>query len=177
MTYNRLLHLYQQTGSIPPCQFTSAQLETVLRSVDAYAAQYFADFTNAISNALGQRAAGVCSPKSAGSSATSAGSAVRYPPLRLGPVTAATGAGVPEPIVILAVLGGLLALLGAIGWAARLRGWDAPWASEWSHAWNEAGYRIGGAWDELADRRRSPRRRACASQAGASQARLIPRPL
>jgi hypothetical protein len=46
---------------IPPCQFTSVQLEAALKGVDTDGAQYFADFTQAIQAALTSRAAEECS--------------------------------------------------------------------------------------------------------------------
>ncbi len=149
--YNRVLHVYQKSGgSIPPCEFTSTQLEAVLKSADTYENQYFADFGNAINNALSQRASGSCSPAS-GSRPAALG---HEAPIKPGPVTAATGASVPAPIVLLAALGGLLLLVAAGGGLARARGWDPAWAATWRHAWREAEYRIGGGWSGLSDRLR-----------------------
>ena len=158
-TYNRLLNVYEQTGSIPPCSFSSAQLEGVLKSADTYAAQYFADFTNAIKNALAQRAAGTCSPRNAAGVPV----APRNTRLALPHVPAATSAGVPLPILLLAVIGGVLLLLcgGAAVW--MLTGSEPRWAPAWRQSWNEAEDRVGGGWSALVDRlrgRRSPRRRA-----------------
>jgi hypothetical protein len=72
-------------------------------------------------------------------------------------VTAATGAGVPAPIVILAVLALVLLVFGAVSWVVHL-GWDPPWAETWDHAWNEAWYRVTGRWSARG-RRFRPRRR------------------
>jgi hypothetical protein len=148
--YSRVLHVYQTSGgTIPACEFTSSQLESVLKSSDTYENQYFADFGNAINNALSQRASGACtsSPQTA-----AAGPVHAEPPLKLGPVTAATGASVPAPIVLLAALGGLLLVVAAVGGLARARGWDPAWAATWRHGWSEAEYRIGGGWESVRDR-------------------------
>lgn len=152
-TYNRLLHSYQQTGSIPACSFTSAQLESVLKSADTYAAQYFADFTNSISTALAQRAAGECSSQHGTALPTTAENAR----LALPHVPAATGAGVPLPIVLLAVIGAALLLIAAAVGASRLTGWEPEWAAPWRQSWNEAEYRISGGWLALRDRLRRRR--------------------
>lgn len=151
-TYSQLLQIYQTKGSIPPCTFTTAQLEGVLKSVDTYGAQYFADFTNAINAALAQRAAGACAPRQTTTGAVQLASPAVNGRLPGGPVPAASGAGVPAPIVVLAVFAGLFLLVAAIGGAARLLGWDPAWAVAWRHSWNEAEYRIGGGWLALRDR-------------------------
>jgi hypothetical protein len=58
---------------------------------------------------------------------------------------------VPAPIVLLAVLGGLLLLAGGAAAAMRLSGWEPAWAGAWRHAWSEAEYRLGGTWLEFVD--------------------------
>ena len=63
--YSQVLRTYQAHGSIPPCQFTSAQLSAALKGIDTYGAQYFADFTDAVQAALAERASGGCIPGSA----------------------------------------------------------------------------------------------------------------
>lgn len=153
--YTRALHAYQANGgTIPPCKFTSAQLESVLKGADTYENQYFADFSNALNTALSQRAAGACG-QVAGSQAAAISQARHGPPLKLGPVTAATGASVPAPIVLLASIAGVLLAVLGVGWVARSRGWDPAWAATWRHAWDEAEYRVGGGWANLVDRLRS----------------------
>ncbi len=149
-TYNRLLNVYEQTGSIPPCSFSSAQLDGVLKGADTYAAQYFADFTNAISTALAERAGGACSPRRGGAVGVNAGD-VR---LALPHVPAATGAGVPLPIVLLAIIGAAALVLAAAVLVIRLTGWEPGWAPAWRHSWDEAEYRIAGGWLALVDRLR-----------------------
>lgn len=149
-TYSRLLNVYQQTGAIPPCSFTSAQLEGVLKGVDTYAAQYFADFTNAVSSALAARASGECSRVHAAITTVGSGNAR----LTLPRVPAATSAGVPLPLVLLAVIGGALLVVAAAAMALRLTGWEPGWAPAWRHSWDEAEYRLAGGWLALRDRLR-----------------------
>jgi hypothetical protein len=73
-------------------------------------------------------------------------------------VTAATGSGIPAPIVVLALGAAVLALgAGAAGFG-RLRGWDPLWLADWRHASAEAGFRVGSAWTQLVDRVRPGRR-------------------
>lgn len=69
-----------------------------------------------------------------------------------GPVPAESGAGVPAPIVALAVFAGLFLLAAAVGGVARLFGWSPAWAIAWRHSWKEAEYRITGGWLSLRDR-------------------------
>ncbi|MGI8430333.1 MAG: hypothetical protein ACR2OB_13775 [Solirubrobacteraceae bacterium] len=170
--YSEVLRAYQSHGMIPPCAFSSQQLERTLKNVDTYNAQYDADFPIAIQNALTARGSGTCStspstaagaapaPPSgggappAGGSARSAGGGA---PVPLVPVTLATNAALPAPMVLLAVFAAALALLGGSLALARARGWNPGWVLQWGHAWSEAGYRLGGAWGELRDR--LPRRR------------------
>jgi hypothetical protein len=110
--YQQVLHVYEREGSIPPCQFTAAQLQTALSGVDTYGAQYFADFTQAVQAALTSRAGGACSVSAARGPATriQASGPVAPPPAVA--LTASTSAGVPWPLAVLgglAVAGSLLA--------------------------------------------------------------------
>jgi hypothetical protein len=154
--YSQVLRSYQQRGTIPPCKFSTSQLSNALKGVNLYGAQYFADFTAAIQNALSARAGGSCLTKpaagSAGSSGPSAGTNLRLPP---GNVTAPTQAGVPAPILLLVGLGAAIGLIAAATAVARRRGWEPvvlPW---WRHLWQESGYRAGGVWAEFVDWLRS----------------------
>jgi hypothetical protein len=52
----------------------------------------------------------------------------------------------------MAVLAGLFALIGGGTALSRARGWDPAWAAAMRHSLGEAGYRLGGAWEELRDR-------------------------
>ena len=148
--YPQVLHVYQTHGSIPPCQFTSQQLNAALKGVDTYGQQYYADFITAIQTALEARASGVCSgaqPAGGGASGRGPGQ-TRLPPS----VTSSTSGGVPAPIVLLAVVGGALALAAALAAVGRERGWEA-WAG-WRHGVAEATYRAGDSWAALVDRLR-----------------------
>src|SRR5579859_224869 len=73
--YREVLSIYEAEGSIPPCQFSSPQLEAALRGEDAYGAQYFADFTDAIQSALAQRASGACTRRGQVAARSQAGGA------------------------------------------------------------------------------------------------------
>jgi hypothetical protein len=146
--YLAVLRAYEKWGKVPACAFSSQELNTALKGVDVYQAQYEADFTDAINQALTAQGAGVCDKTPAGSAVTpTAGSGT----LPGGSVPAPTGSGVPAPILILAVLGALLALATAFVGVWRRRGWDPRWAAAIRHSWGEAGYRAGGTWGEFVD--------------------------
>ena len=153
--YADVLRVYQAGGSIPPCRFSSSELATALKGIDTYGQQYFADFTQAVQSALAQRASGACTPGQAARLRASGIGAPRTP--LPASVTAATDAGVPVPILAMAALGILLALIAGLGALARSFGWDPQWAAAWRHAWGEASYRVGGGLDEFADWWRSGR--------------------
>jgi hypothetical protein len=162
--YTQVLHVYQTRGSIPSCEFSSAQLAAALHGVDTYGAQYFADFTTAIQGALAARASGACAggaghaggaaPAGASSSAGTGG-AQRGAAVRPGPVTSVSNANLPAPLILLGALAALLALVGTGATVARLRGWDPAWAAGFRHSWGEAGFRVAGAWSEFVDWLRS----------------------
>lgn len=110
--YARVLKAYENHGGVSPCQFSSQQLETALKGINTYGAQYFADFTNAVQNALAARASGVCA--SGGTAArVAAGAAPDRTPLKLGPLTPGTSSGLPLPLLLMAVFAGVAALVGA----------------------------------------------------------------
>jgi hypothetical protein len=148
--YSDVLKTYQLKGSIPPCQYSSKVLNSALKGVDTYGAQYFADFTNAIQTALDNRASGSCAPRS---------SLGGFGPTTRGPVgtaslrslTAPTTAAFPAVILLLALLAGVAVLATAAGAIVVARGWDPAPAAVWRHAWQEAGYRFGGTWAEFRD--------------------------
>ena len=145
--YTQVLQTYETNATVPPCQFSSQQLESALKGVNTYGQQYFADFTAAVETALDQRASGACAPAERGAH-PAAQSHASVPPLRPGPVTAATGASLPAPILLMAALAAVLALVGALAAVWWWRGWDPRWAARWRHAWSEAGHRSrGGAMD------------------------------
>jgi hypothetical protein len=147
--YTQVLHAYETHGSVPPCQFTSSQLQSALKGIDTYGAQYFADFTNAVQSALAARASGSCAPATTPSSPAAAPTPT--PPLKLGPVTAATGASLPAPILLLALFGALLVLGGGIASLAWWRGWSPRWARSSARRWDEAGSRAQGVWADVED--------------------------
>ncbi len=140
--YTQVLRAYEANGSVPPCQFTSQQLETALKGINTYGAQYFADFTAAVQTALSARASGACLPQS---KVGGGGAPVGGPDtgVTLGPLTAATDAGIPLPILAMAVLGALLGVLGIIALTTRGRRprphprkpGDGP-----PHRWTELGH-------------------------------------
>ena len=134
--YQSVVKVYEREGQIPACQFSSGQLERALGGVDTYGAQYFADFTQAIQSALSSRAAGACSADGAPGRGPGAGRhraagrgprphralpAAQQPLAHFPALTAATSAGVPAPLVGLAILAGAGALLGIGNAAWRLR--------------------------------------------------------
>ncbi len=140
--------VYQSTGTIPPCEFSAAQLSNALHRIDTFDAVYFADFPNAIKAALASRAGGACSRSRIGAAPSSVADA----PLPDLPVTAATNGSIPLPMVLLA----LIAALGALGAGGTwlLRRSDPAWAASARHSVAEAGYRLGGVWAELKRSRR-----------------------
>lgn len=144
--YSQVLAAYQANGSVPPCQFTSAQLQQALKGVDTYGEQYFADFTNAVQTALAARASGACSP---GSRVRAPGVAAPGSGFTAPGVTAPTASGVPAPIAVLAALTLALAAAGAVVLLGRSRGWDPRWMAWLRHAAGEAAYRAGSRRDRL----------------------------
>jgi hypothetical protein len=153
--YTRIFNDYSSSGAVSPCAFTAAELNTALKSVDLYQQAYSSDFPNAIERALANRASGVCTNGGATTASITAGSIGA--PLKLGPLTAATDAPLPAPIVILAALAGLFALLAAGAAVIRSRGWDPRWGPAARQSLGEAGYRIEGALQGRSDRRRRRR--------------------
>jgi hypothetical protein len=151
---NRVQHAYEARGVINPCQFTSQELSSALKSIDTYGAQYFADFSNAVQSALDARATGACSAPN-GAATTHRSPSKPLAPVHVGSATAATNADVPAPLLLLAMVALLAALTGglvALGW---WRGWSAAWAGPWRHLWSEAGFRLEGSWLEFRDWLRS----------------------
>lgn len=148
--YSQVLQTYQATGSIPACRFSSTQLAAALRGIDTYGQQYFADFTDAVQNALAARAAGACTP-----GAHRGFSSVTAPQVPLPPSpTSSTDASLPLPLLVLGGLTLVLAMAAVGGAGARSAGWEPAWAAAWRHACAEAGERVSGALADLVDRRR-----------------------
>jgi cobalamin biosynthesis Mg chelatase CobN len=63
----------------------------------------------------------------------------------------ASEAGTPLPIILLAILGGLLLVIGLVVWLARFMGWGLDRWAPALHTLREAGYRSENAISEFAD--------------------------
>src|SRR5690606_3531104 len=70
------------------------------------------------------------------------------------------GDGAPAPLIVLAVLGGLAALLLLVWGVARYFAWQPAWAAGAAHAISEAGWRASGVWEDFADWVRGAGRRS-----------------
>jgi hypothetical protein len=149
--YAQVLAVYQADGSVPPCQFTSAQLQQALKGVDTYGQQYFADFTDAVQTALASRASGACVPGGPRFSGQPNQAANQFSPPS---ITAASNANLPAPMLILGALTMVLGAAGGLVLLARARGWDPRWAAAVRHGIGEAGYRALDAWARLVARSR-----------------------
>ncbi|HEY5319080.1 MAG TPA: hypothetical protein VIJ20_13915 [Solirubrobacteraceae bacterium] len=157
---------YDHSQTIAPCEFSSPELQRAEDSVPNDEMQYDQGYVAAIEQARQQQASGACaSGRTAAVTGTGTSSAATPAPpalpplgqstaLDVGSATAATHSGLPAPIVILMVIGGLLALTAIALGAAHLQGWDPAWAARARHSWSEAGYRASGIWSELDDRLR-----------------------
>ena len=147
--------------TITPCEVSAAELQQAQNSVPNDDQQYGQGLIAAIELARQQRADGACrsqkhhtgsegvpvgTPKPPGAPTLGQGA-----PLHLGSATAATDSGLPAPIAILAILGGLVLAAGAALWVGRLWGWDPDWLHRSAHAWREASYRVSGIWSEFGD--------------------------
>ncbi|HWE33572.1 MAG TPA: hypothetical protein VG410_08815 [Solirubrobacteraceae bacterium] len=152
--YTRMFNEYSTSGAINTCQFTPAQLNSVLKSIDLYQQAYSSDFPNAIERALARRASGYCSGPAPGATLAPSAGGSTGGPVKLGPLTAATNAPLPAPILILAALAAAFVLLAAGAALIRARGWAPGWGSAARHSLGEAGYRLEGASQDAADRRR-----------------------
>ena len=151
--YSQVLQAYEQKGSIPPCQFSSAQLGSALKGVDTYGAQYFSDFTSAIQTAIAARAAGQCTggvPQP-----TTIPPPTHLPAPASHSVRASTQSNLPLPILLIALLTLVALLFGAVLGLARWRGWEPGLVAASRHCLSEAGYRVSGSWAEFRDWLRS----------------------
>lgn len=131
--YETVLRVYEQGGAVPPCQFSAATLAQALKGVDSYGAQYFADFTQAIDNALSVRAAGACSGtphrdrgsaravSGAGRPGAGSGPGVGIP-AHLGALTASTGGSPPAPLLLLGGLAVVAVVATGVTLVRRVRG-------------------------------------------------------
>jgi hypothetical protein len=156
-----LLTVYQNTGTIPPCRFTIAQLSHALRSIDTFDSVYFEDFPTAIKAALAARAGGACRPGANGATIPAGATVATGPSVGLpsGSVTGGTGASLPLPLLLLAILALAFAFVTGVTAVARAQGADPAWAAALRHTFSETGYRLEGAWEGFADWLRSGSRR------------------
>ncbi len=151
--YSQVLKVYERRGQIAPCLFTNQELQSALKGIDTYAAQYFQDFPSAIQAALAARNSGAClSPSSRKASSVIRG---RLPPQRLRPLTAPSTGAVPAPLLLLALLavvvGGLAIIAAAIWWLGL-----EPRGLRWCRQlWAEVGLRARETWLDFGERRRS----------------------
>jgi hypothetical protein len=145
--YQQVYETYSTTGGVSACQFSAATLEAALKDTPSYSLEYDADFTLAVQNAISARAGGACSR---GSSSKLRGLKLQLTnygnPAPPSGVTTANGAGVPLPLVLLA----LLALFGLLGTGViaggRALGFRPRWAAAADHALRETEYRLGDQW-------------------------------
>jgi hypothetical protein len=127
--YQQVLHAYEHSGAIPPCRFSGATLAAALKGVDSYGAQYFADFTQAVNDALSARAAGTCSSSvglGRGAGTSAGGPAPGVPgmglPAHLPALTAATGGSFPAALLLLGALTVSGAFATGVALVLRARG-------------------------------------------------------
>lgn len=152
---------YFARQTIPPCQFSPNVLASAENSVPNDEQQYDQDLVAAIEQARQEQATGACNGTPAARTTTTMPASTPTPPtaaplggntpLPVGSPTAATDSGVPAPILILLVLGGLLGVAGAALATASIRGWDPVWTTRARHSWAEARYRISGLRCEFDD--------------------------
>jgi len=157
----QLAYASSPSQTIPPCKFSPAELQQAQNSVPNDGQQYDQGLIAAIELARQQRAQGDCrsSKHHAAAAAAPIGNPTppaasplgRGAPLDVGSATAATDSGLPAPIVILLILGGLLLAAGGVLGFARLWGWDPDWLRRTGHSWSEAWYRVSGIWSEFGD--------------------------
>jgi cobalamin biosynthesis Mg chelatase CobN len=65
--------------------------------------------------------------------------------------TRSSDAGMPAPLVALAVIGVLMALAALVYALARWWAWEPRWLARARHAGAEAGWRVSGSWAEFVD--------------------------
>jgi hypothetical protein len=65
--------------------------------------------------------------------------------------TRSSDAGVPAPLVALAIIGALMALAALLYALARWWAWEPPWLVRARHAGAEASWRASGSWAEFVD--------------------------
>ena len=65
--------------------------------------------------------------------------------------TARAANAAPAPLVLLAILAGLLALSALLLFGMRRGGWEHGRMAPVAHAWREASFRTGGLWEDFRD--------------------------
>jgi hypothetical protein len=177
--FETLFTTYRNTGTIPSCKYSVAELQSAASGVPPDINQYAPDFPAALQAALQARARGVCGGKGNGATAAprkSSGSSkpkaparpspagvtpspVRSAPAGASPIAAAAAAA-PSPggggagKVALIVLAAVMAVLaGAAVWwtVVVLRGREPAWMGPAGHALGELRLRAGGALREFGD--------------------------
>ena len=177
--FKTLFDVYKQSGTIPSCKYSTAELQSAASQVPPDIQQYAPDFPAALQAALQARARGVCggkgngatvlSPTPGGIAATPQGPAPPSPagvtpsPTRsadagssviaAAAATAPTGSGTTGRValIVMAVVLGCLALV-AVWWTVGvLRGREPAWAGPATHALGEVRLRAGGVLREFAD--------------------------
>jgi hypothetical protein len=175
--FNTLFGAYRQTGTVAPCKYSAAELQSAQSQVPPDITQYAPDFPAALQAALQARARGVCggggqangsgtsptaakpkgpalpSPAGVTPSPTPSGSSGASPIVTAAaaaPSTHGSGTGKVALIVVAALMA---ALAGAAIWwtVAVLRGREPAWMGSAGHALGEVRLRTGGALREFAD--------------------------
>jgi len=159
--FTRVEQVYAQTQTVPPCKFSSGELNQAQSTIPNDDQQYEQDLIAAIEQARQERADGACAKTHATAAGVTLPVGTPAPPavnasgpstlLQLGSTTAATDSGPPVPIVILVIVGLLALVAGVALCAARLLGWEPGWAVRVRHSWSEAGYRVSGICSEFGD--------------------------
>jgi hypothetical protein len=138
--YTAVERVYAATGSVPPCRFSSTELEAALRETPTYDLEYSGDFPAAIQSALSARAAGACTPhRTAAVVPAGPPPATPRPPAS---VTAATASPAPWPLVLAASVLAAALLAGTLAAALRRSGSDPRWVQALRHSWREAEWRL-----------------------------------
>jgi hypothetical protein len=155
-------YLNSQTGTLSPCEFTSAELELALKQASSDEFQYGGDVTAAIQSALTDRANGACRAGSQ-STTTPAGSLGAGATLQGGPsgggrlpssAVSASSGGLPLVLLVAFSLAGACLLVLGAAVAANALGLDPRWGRAARHSLREAEYRIGASWEDWTDRLR-----------------------
>lgn len=113
--YTAVEQVYTNTGTIPPCRFSSAELEAALKQAPTYDVEYFGDFTGAINTALSDRADGVCGSRRSIAALHETGLHRIRPGALPASVTSGTYGSIPLALLLTMILLGI-GLVGGAGW-------------------------------------------------------------